>query len=106
VSGDAYLKADPAAALYPLRRAMHDEVLSVLDPERFTGPTPDPAKFLPHVSIGYINQDDDAEPSAAALSSLTTRAIVVTFTKADLLEFHRDRRMYEWTSATPLHIGQ
>jgi hypothetical protein len=48
-----YLKAHPAAALYPLRRAMYDAALSVLGPERFTEPTPDPAKFLPH---GHVHQ--------------------------------------------------
>jgi hypothetical protein len=88
---------------------MHDAGLSVLGPERFPEPEPDLAKFLPHVSIGYINHDGGAEPIAEALSSLTTRTVAITFTKADLHEFHhefhRDRRMYEWTSATPVPIG-
>jgi 2'-5' RNA ligase len=100
-----YLKAHPAAVLYPLRVKMHEAVLSVLGPERFTEPNPDRTQFLPHVSIGYINRDGDTEPIAAALSKLTTRAVDTTFTKADLLEFHRDNRMYEWTSATPIRIG-
>ena len=100
-----YLKAHPAAALTPLRRAAHDAALSVLGPERFTETSADVAKCLPHVSIGYIAYDGDPQPIAGALSSLTTRTVAVTFTKADLLEFHRDRRMYEWTSATPLRIG-
>ena len=42
----------------------------------------------------------------AALRSLTARPVEVTFAKADLLEFHRDHRMYEWTSATPIPIGE
>jgi 2'-5' RNA ligase len=100
-----YLKAHPAAVLYPLRLKMHHAVLSVLGSERFTEPVPDRVKFLPHVSIGYINQDGGAEPIAAALGSLTTKPVRVTFAKADLLEFHRDHRMYEWTSATALPIG-
>ena len=100
-----YLKAHPAEALYPLRLKMHAAALSVLGAERFTEPAPDHAKFLPHVSIGYINRDGEAEPIAATLDSLDTRPVKVTFAKADLLEFHRDRRMYEWTSATPIPIG-
>jgi hypothetical protein len=101
-----YLKAHPAAALTPLRRAAHDAVLSVLGPERFTETPADVANWLPHVSIGYITYDGDPAPIAVALDSLTTRTVAVTFTKADLLEFHRDRRMYEWISATPIRIGR
>jgi len=52
-----------------------------------------------------IYRDGEAEPIAATLDSLDTRPVKVTFAKADLLEFHRDRRMYEWTSATPIPIG-
>jgi 2'-5' RNA ligase len=100
-----YLKAHPAEALYPLRSKMHAAVSSVLGPARFTEPAPECAKFIPHVSIGYINRDDEAEPIAAALDSLTTRPVKVTFAKADLLEFHRDRRMYEWTSTGPIPFG-
>jgi hypothetical protein len=85
---------------------MHEAVPSALGPERFTEPAPDRAQFLPHVSIDYINRDGDTEPIAAALSKLTTRAVDTTFTKADLLEFHRDNQMYEWNSATPIPIGE
>jgi hypothetical protein len=100
------LKAHPAAVLYPLRLKTHEAVLSALGPERFTEPAPDRAQFLPHVTIGYLNRDGDTEPIAAALSKLTTRAADTTFTKADLLEFHRDNQMYEWNSATPIPIGE
>lgn len=100
-----YLKAHPAQALYPLRSKMHAAASSVLGPERFMEPVPDWAKFLPHVSISYVSRDGEAEPIAAALRGLKTRTVEVTFTKADLLEFHRDHRMYEWTRATPIPIG-
>jgi hypothetical protein len=84
---------------------MHDAVQSVLGPKRFTETPANFAKFLPHVSIGYITFDGGPEPTAAALSGLTTRTVAVTFAKADLLEFHRDNRMYEWASAIPIVIG-
>ena len=100
-----YLQAHPASALYPLRQRMHHAVASVLGPEKFSDPPPDRVDFLPHVSIGYINQDGEAKPIASVLSGLVTRPVSVTFTKADLLEYHRDHRMYEWTSAAPIRIG-
>lgn len=100
-----YLKAHPADALYPLPLKMHDAVSSVLGADRFTESAPNRAKFVPHVSIGYINRDNGTEPIAKALSSLSARPVRATFAKADLLEFHRDHRMYEWTSATPIPIG-
>jgi hypothetical protein len=100
-----YLKAHPAEALYPLRSKMHAAVSSVLGLERFTEPAPDRTRFLPHVSIGYINRDAEAGPIAAALGTLVARPVEVTFTKADILEYHRDHRMYEWITATPIAIG-
>ena len=55
--------------------------------------------------IAYINRDDEAGPIAAALDSLATRPVKITFAKADLLEYHRDHRMFEWTSVRPVHLG-
>jgi 2'-5' RNA ligase len=100
-----YLKAHPADALYPLRQRMHDAVAAVLGPTRFPEAEPERSKFNPHVSIGYVNQDQEAEPIAEALRSLTPRTISITFAKANLLEFHRDHHMYEWTSSMPIAIG-
>lgn len=100
-----YLKAHPADALRTLRSKMHDAVVSVLGPRRAES-APDPAKFLPHVSIGYINRDGSPEPIAVALRTTVIRRVKVTFVKADLLEYHRDHHMYEWTSATPIPIGR
>jgi 2'-5' RNA ligase len=99
-----YLKAHPAALLYPLRLKMHDAVLSLLGPERFTEPAPDRGAFLPHISIAYVNRDGEPEPIAEALR-VAARSVETTFTKADLLEFHRDNRMYEWTHTNPIKIG-
>lgn len=101
-----YLKAHPAAALYSLRVKMHEAAASVLGPEKFSDPPPGQAAFLPHVSIGYINRDGESRPIAAALGSLTTRPVDVTFAEAHLLEYHRDHRMYEWTSDTHIPIGK
>lgn len=72
----------------------------------FAVPLPVQAAFLPHVSIGYINRDGEAKPIAAALRGLTARPVDVTFAKADLLECHRDHRMYEWTGDAHIPIGK
>lgn len=42
-----------------------------------------------------MNSDATAAPIAAALDDV----------KADLMEFHRDRRMYEWTGAKSEPFG-
>jgi hypothetical protein len=59
---------------------------------------------MPHVSTAYVNSDAPATPIAAALEDVEAEPVTVTFAKADLLEFHRDQRMYEWTSATPIPL--
>jgi hypothetical protein len=46
-----------------------------------------PRKVPAPRKLGYINNDGDAGPIAAALGSLTTRTVAVTFAKVDLLEF-------------------
>lgn len=100
-----YLKARPAEALYPLRARMHWAVASVLGPQSSAESMPSPTQFVPHVSIAYVSADGEAKPIAEALQSVTAAPVTATFGKASLLEFHRDRRMYEWTSATPITIG-
>jgi hypothetical protein len=66
---------------------------------------PSPSEFVPHVSIAYVNADGQAQPIAEALQAMTAMTVTATLRKAALLEFHRDHRMYEWTSATPIAIG-
>jgi hypothetical protein len=45
------------------------------------------------------------KPTAAALSGLATRTAQVAFAKTDLLESHRDNRMYEWPNAQSILLG-
>jgi hypothetical protein len=54
------------------------------------------------VSVAYVNADAQAAPIAAAITGVEVAPVTVTFTKAGFLEFHRDHRMYEWTSDTPM----
>ena len=64
-----------------------------------------PREFVPHVTIAYVNADGQAQPIVEALQAVTTTTVTATFRKASLLEFHRDHRMYEWASGTPIEIG-
>jgi hypothetical protein len=84
---------------------MHRAVACVLGPDRLTEPLPSPEEFNPHVSIAYVSVDGEAEPIAQALRTAAIESVTATFAKAWLLVFHRDTRMYEWTSATPIAIG-
>ncbi|HLI37979.1 MAG TPA: 2'-5' RNA ligase family protein [Streptosporangiaceae bacterium] len=99
------LRAHPAEPLHQLRLRMHHAVLSVLGPDRFPEPEPSPEQFTPHVSTAYVNSESPADPLAAALTGVHSTAVTATFRKASLLVFHRDNRMYQWTSATPIPIG-
>jgi 2'-5' RNA ligase len=99
------LKAQPSEPLYQLRLAMYETIASVLGPAKFTEPRPGPGQFRPHVSIAYVNGDGPSQPIADALSNTCPQPVTVTFSTASVLVFHRDRRMYEWTQATPLRIG-
>lgn len=99
------LKAIPREPLYQLRIAMYDAVAAALGPAKFSAPRPAPDQFTPHMSVAYASHDGPAEPIAEALRTVKADA-VITFGQAFLLEFHRDRRMYEWTQATPIPIGE
>ena len=100
-----YLKAHPADALYPLRARMGRAVVSAIGANDSASDMPAPREFNPHVSIAYVSADGQAQPIAEALQAVAATTVTATFRKASLLEFHRDHRMYEWTSATPIAIG-
>lgn len=98
-------KADPPQPLYQLRLALYDAISSVLGPGKFSEPRPGPGQFTPHVSAAYVNSDGPVEPIARAIGDLNPEPVTATFGVVSLLEFHRNHRMYEWASATPLPIG-
>jgi 2'-5' RNA ligase len=100
-----FLKAHPADALYPLRARLYRAVVDAIGINNSAGDMPVLKEFIPHISIAYVNADGQARPIAEALQAVTTTTVHATFCKASLLEFHRDHRMYEWTSATPIAIG-
>ena len=99
------LEADPPEPLYQLRLAMYETIASVLGPDKFSEPRPEPGRFKPHVSAAYVNSDGPVKPIADAIRTINPEPVTATFRQASLLVFHRDHHMYEWTNAAPLPIG-
>lgn len=95
------LTAHPAELLYAIRQRIHRAVVAVLGNKR-ADPLPKPENYIPHVSTAYVNSEASALPITTALEGVKAEPVTTTFAKADLLEFHRDHRMYEWTKATPV----
>ncbi|BCY08862.1 2'-5' RNA ligase family protein [Actinoplanes sp. L3-i22] len=92
-----YLPVEPAGAIVAIReivRAAVSGIVGALEPAQ---------PYTPHVSVAYANRPQPASPIAAALPILDP--VTVTLDRVQLLHFHRDRRMYEWTHAVALPIG-
>ncbi|MEV0807338.1 2'-5' RNA ligase family protein [Micromonospora sp. NPDC050200] len=100
-----YLPADPSEPIRSLRDVVRHAVAEVLGDDRVEQPARPPVEYRPHVSLAYSNAEQDAEPIAKALSEIHAEPVSLTLDHVDLLTFHRDRRMYEWTRAIPLSIG-
>ena len=85
---------------------MHDAIAAVLGPgHKFTEPRPTTGQFRPHVSAAYVNSDGPIKPITDALSNTNPQPVTANIHTAYVLVFHRDHRMYEWTSARPIGIG-
>jgi 2'-5' RNA ligase len=99
-----YLPAQPADDIRAVRTAVRDAIATVLgdggldSAEQLTS-------YRPHVSVAYSNMDQSPAPIIEALSRVDPAPTIVTLRHVDLLKFHRDHRMYEWTNASPLPIG-
>ncbi|MFU8853430.1 2'-5' RNA ligase family protein [Micromonospora sp. SL1-18] len=100
-----YLPADPPEPIRALRSVVHGVIAEVLGDDRVEQLPRDAAAYRPHVSIAYSNARQDVGPIAEALNNVQTEPVPVVLDHVDLLRFHRDHRMYEWTEAVPLRIG-
>ncbi|WP_431907172.1 2'-5' RNA ligase family protein [Micromonospora carbonacea] len=96
------LPPEPVAAVRNAVRAVIGDVLGAdnveLAPEHVQG-------YRPHVSVAYSNTSQPAEPIAVALTQVDAAPVKVTLDHVDLLEFHRDNRMYEWTRSQQVRIA-
>lgn len=89
-----YLPATPAEPVAAVRDAFRSAMAEVL------GTVPAAGPFRPHVSVAYVNRDQDSGPADAALAALDPEPVTVTLHHVDFMTYHRDNRMYEWTDAT------
>jgi 2'-5' RNA ligase len=100
-----YLPASPGEPLRALRAAVKAGITEALGPERLHHAPEHPRGYRPHVSIAYSNRRQPPRPIVEALSRVQPAPVTAVISEVSLLEFHRDRRMYEWVSAEPLPIG-
>jgi hypothetical protein len=80
-------------------------IAGVLGRDKLRGAESDVVKYRPHVSIAYSSARQPASPVRAALEAVAVEPVEVRVGAVHLVEFHRDQRMYEWTSAVALPIG-
>jgi 2'-5' RNA ligase len=99
-----YLPAQPVDGIQAVRSAVREAIAEALG-ESGSENAQQLASYRPHVSLAYSNTDQPAAPILKAISHANPSPTTVTLQHVDLLEFHRDRRMYEWISAQPLAIG-
>ena len=100
------LPANPASALRELRQGAYGVIQAVLGRARMHESTEAVAQYRPHVSVAYVNAPGPAQPIVSALQDTSPGAVTTAIDAASVLTFHRDNRMYEWTAATRLPIGQ
>lgn len=100
-----YLTAEPVEPLRAVRRAVRGAIASVVGRHRVPGSESDVVTYRPHVNIAYSAAKQAAAPIREALAAVAPEPVEVTIGALHLLEYHRDHRMYQWTSATPVPLG-
>lgn len=101
VSEAVLLLATPAPPIDAVRRAIRAAIAETLvDIQPSVIP-----RYRPHVSVAYSNVEQPAAPVHRALQGVELKPVTLTLSAVSLIEYHRDDRMYAWTSNTPLPIG-
>jgi 2'-5' RNA ligase len=101
-----YLPALPAEPVAAVRNAVRAVIGDVLGPDNAELVPEHVQRFRPHVSIAYSNTAHPGEPVAAALGRVEAAPVTVALQHVELMEFHRDNRMYEWTRSDQVPIGR
>lgn len=65
----------------------------------------EPSRYRPHVSVAYLTTDGPSEPYVQAVQSVAPEPATVSISHVDLIEMHRDRRMYEWQVVARMPLG-
>jgi 2'-5' RNA ligase len=87
------LPAEPSQPIHDMRAATRAAIGDVLGPDQVPE---DPHRFRPHVSVAYITAGGPSEPYLAAVKAAAPEPARVQVDRVDVIEMHRDRRMYEW----------
>lgn len=62
-------------------------------------------RYRAHVSAHYSNSEHVTGPVRHALDTAATQSAQSTFSTLDLIEMHRDHRMYEWKVVTRVPLA-
>jgi 2'-5' RNA ligase len=100
-----YLLAEPPDELQQLRMAAREAISEALGADRIPDALEHSQDYHPHVSVAYSSATQPSGPILEALATVQPTPVTVRLDTVYLLEFHRDHRMYEWTSATPIRVG-
>ncbi|MFI7213148.1 2'-5' RNA ligase family protein [Micromonospora maritima] len=100
-----YLPASPTEPVAEVRSAVRAVIADVLGPDNVELAPEHAQGYRPHVSLAYSNTTQAAEPIARALAAVEVEPVTVALDHVGLLEFHRDNRMYEWTSVDQVPVG-
>jgi 2'-5' RNA ligase len=96
------LPAQPPEPVRELRAATREAISQILGDDQVPE---DPDKFRPHVSAAYITADGSSEPYVTAIQSMRPDPVAVRISRVDLIEMHRDHRMYECTVVASLPLS-
>jgi len=98
------MPAIPAEPVQRLRAATRTAIGRAVGADRVPE---NPGRYRPHVSIAYLTAAGPAEPYVQAVRTIAPEPAVVRISYVDLIEMHRDRRMYEWNAIAriPLQAG-
>jgi 2'-5' RNA ligase len=97
------LPAQPPDQIRNLRTATRTAIGNVLGHAHI----PENAnRYRPHVTIAYTTTEAPSAPYLAAVKSVRVPPARVRITHVDLIELHRDHRMYEWSTIARLRLLQ
>src|SRR5262245_29651181 len=100
-----FFVARPIEPLRELWRATGEGVVAALGEGRQYELLEQDDGFLPHVTIAYSNGPGLAAPVVRGIEAVEAPSVTARITRLEVMEFHRDERMYCWRELFSLPIG-
>ncbi|MGN9779716.1 2'-5' RNA ligase family protein [Micromonospora sp. H33] len=97
------MPATPAEPVQQLRAATQTAIGRVLGEDQIPE---NHHRYRPHVSVAYLTTDGPAEPYIHAVDHIKPEHATVRIRHVDVIEMHRDRRMYEWSVVSRLPLRE